>query len=138
MDWSKCFTVLLVEDNQDHAHLVRAYVSASKEAPFQVVHASSVTEALPGLRAGTADIVLLDLTLPDSAGLETYRTVRAYAGQVPIVIMSGIDDEDLAVQAVREGAQDYLRKGDLSREDLLHALRFAIERHRRQTQPATD
>lgn len=128
-------TVLLVEDNQQHAHLVRAYVSKSNDTPFHVMHADSVAQALPYLRAGAVDIVLLDLGLPDSAGLETYRTVRAHAGRVPIVIMSGTDDEDLAVQAVREGAQDYLRKGDLSREDLLHALRFAIARHRHETHP---
>jgi DNA-binding response OmpR family regulator len=138
MNNGESINVLLVEDNPQHVRLVQAYLAASRDPSFHLLHAQSVAAALQVLRESAMDIVLLDLTLPDSTGLETYRAVRADVGRMPIVIMSGVDDEELAIQAVREGAQDYLRKGDLSREDLLHALRFAIERHRSQTQPLAD
>jgi DNA-binding NarL/FixJ family response regulator len=101
------------------------------------------------LREGGVDIILLDLTLPekfvdttrrssrntptstpDSGGLDTFQTIRARAGGTPIVVLSGIDDEELAVRAVREGAQDYLLKGDLTASTLVRALAFAIERHK--------
>ncbi len=79
------------------------------------------------------DIMLLDLSLPDSVGLETINKVRAYTLDVPIIVLTGLDDEEIAMQAVQAGAQDYLAKGDLDDNMLTRAIRYAVERHRLQT-----
>ncbi len=123
--------VLLVEDNPTQARLVQAYLDQSGQASFRLVHADALSAGLERLDGGDVDIVLLDLMLPDSEGLETFRAVQARANGVPVVVLSGIDDEELAVQAVREGAQDYLIKGEVNSQALLHAIHFAIERKRR-------
>ncbi len=126
--------VLLVEDSPEHARLVQAYLDKSGQASLRLVLAGTLSAGLERLDRGGVDLVLLDLTLPDSAGLETFRAVQVRANGVPIVVLSGIDDEELAVQAVREGAQDYLFKGEVNSQALLHAMHFAIERKRRQTE----
>jgi DNA-binding response OmpR family regulator len=122
--------VLLVEDNPQQARLVRAFLSKFQTPSYVLVHADRLSTGLERLRESSVDIILLDLTLPDSAGLDTFHKVHAQAGDIPIVILSGIDDEELAVRAVRGGAQDYLLKGDLTASALVHALNFAIERHK--------
>jgi DNA-binding response OmpR family regulator len=131
---SGCLKVLLVEDNPEHARLVQTYLDRSGQVSFGLLHADTLAAGLERLNSGGVDVVLLDLTLPDSAGLETFRAVQVRANGVPVVILSGIDDEDLAVQAVREGAQDYLIKGEANNQTLLHALHFAIERKKRQAE----
>jgi DNA-binding response OmpR family regulator len=128
--------VLLVEDNPEHARLVQAYLKKSGQVSFRLVHADTLSAGLERLDRGGVDVVLLDLTLPDSAGLETFRAVQVRANGVPVVVLSGIDDEELAVHAVREGAQDYLLNGEVNSQALLHAIHFAIERKRRQADVA--
>jgi DNA-binding response OmpR family regulator len=123
--------VLLVEDRPEQARLVQAYLETSGQSSFTLVHAATLSAGLTRLDGGDVDIILLDLMLPDSEGLETFRVVHARASGVPIVILSGIDDEEMAVQAVREGAQDYLTKGELDRQALVHAIHFAIERKKK-------
>jgi DNA-binding response OmpR family regulator len=127
---SAALKLLVVEDHPEHARLVQAYLARSSDPSLHVFHADTLAAAVRHLGVAGIDLILLDLTLPDSQGLDTFRTVHAHAPSVPIVVLSGNDDEELAVQAVREGAQDYLTKGDLGRESLLHAVRFAIERHK--------
>ena len=122
--------VLLVEDNPQQARLVQAFLSKFQTPAYALVHADRLSAGLERLEESGVDIILLDLTLPDSDGLDTFHTVRAHAEDIPIVILSGIDDEELAVRAVREGAQDYLLKGDLNASALVRALNFAIERHK--------
>ena len=122
--------VLLVEDNLQHARLVQAFLSKFETPSYALVHADRLSTGLERLRESGVDTILLDLTLPDSGGLETFQKIHAQAKGIPIVVLSGIDDEELAVRAVREGAQDYLLKGDLNGSALVHALRFAIERHK--------
>jgi DNA-binding response OmpR family regulator len=77
--------------------------------------------------------MLLDLSLPDSVGLTTINNVRAYTLDVPIIVLTGLDDEEIAMQAVQAGAQDYLAKRDLDVNMLTRAIRYAVERHRLQT-----
>lgn len=124
--------LLLVEDNPGDARLLRALLLESAPASWELVHAARLADAEPYLAAGGIDAVLLDLSLPDAHGLETVARMRALAAELPIVVLTGTDDEALAVQAVQAGAQDYLVKGHADGRLLLRAVRYALERHRLQ------
>jgi len=119
--------VLLIEDNPGDADLVRLRLVESNP-PVQVDCVRKLSEALKALAADTPSLVLLDLNLPDSRGAETFRRVLEKAPDVPVVILSGQDDENLAIKAVHQGVQDYLIKGDITSKHLDRALRYAIER----------
>jgi len=125
--------LLLVEDNPGDIVLVQELLHESAEAiAFEFSAASSLAEAGEALQTGAIDIVLLDLTLPDVAGMETIRGMREFCDHTPVVILSGVNDEDLALRAVREGAQDYLNKNCLDPGSLIRTIRYALERHRLQ------
>jgi signal transduction histidine kinase len=128
--------VLLVEDNSGDARLLREMFSEEKTGSFQLTHVLHLSEALVLLAKGGVDIVLLDMGLPDGHGLDTVRRARAVAPGVPLIVLTGLDDEALAAQAMKEGAQDYLIKGEIENRALPRALRHSIERHRMQL--ATD
>jgi PAS domain S-box-containing protein len=117
--------VLLLEDADADARVVE---SVLREFPFEVRRAASLAEALAALRCEDFDVVLADLNLPDSAGLATLEVLRALADAVPIVVMTGHDDESTAVRAVAAGAQDYLIKGGTDAATLVRSLRYAVER----------
>ena len=119
--------VLLVEDNQDDALLIQEALSETK---IKIEAAERLSAALERLSRGALDAVLLDLSLPDAQGLDTIRRVRSYAPGVPIVVLTGLDDEEAAVKAVEQGAQDYLIKGQVDGHLLVRSLRYAIQRHR--------
>lgn len=122
--------VLLVEDNPDDALLVRAWLRAASSSTFDVVHVSSLQDALTAAQRAPFDAVLLDLTLPDGYGLATLCRFHSAMPQLPIVVLSGVQDEAVALEAVRHGAQDYLVKGDDHGPPMARALRYAIERKR--------
>jgi len=124
--------VLLVEDNPGDARLVRESLDDGLPGQFIVQVAESLSQALETLRsaADEVDVVVLDLTLPDCQGLETYRAVHALAPAIPILVLSGLNDETIAMKAVHEGAQDFLRKARVDGELLPRAIRYAMERHR--------
>jgi signal transduction histidine kinase/ActR/RegA family two-component response regulator len=128
--------ILLVEDNTGDAGLLRAAFSevSTSNFSFRLVHAERVTQALACLTQEPFDVVLLDLSLPDAGGLETIVRVRDAAPSLPIVIMTGLDDENVAVEAIRQGAQDYLVKGQVDSGVLVRAIRCAIERKRIESQ----
>jgi signal transduction histidine kinase len=126
--------VLLVEDNVDDAELVRAMFRRGRSDNFVLTHMLSMTEAVHRLAEGGVDIVLLDLGLPDGSGMETVRRAHAAAPDVPLIVLTGVDDEQLAAQALKEGAQDYLIKGQIENRALPRALRYAIERHEMQVE----
>ena len=118
--------VLLVEDDPDDAQLTRL---ALKEAGrFKVRHVISLAEAKRELAAGQPEVILLDINLPDSTGLETVLAMRAAAPEVPIVIMSGHDDSDFALSTIEVGAQDYLVKGVIGSDSLKRVIRHACGR----------
>ena len=121
-------SVLLIEDNPIHVRLVQALLSEARSPTFELATAESLKDGLNKLGAGGIELVLLDLTLPDSQDLETFVRVRAHAPNVPIVIVTGVDDIKLAAKAVEAGAQDYLVKTQLQRNVLTRSLRYAIER----------
>ena len=119
--------VLLIEDNPGDADLVRLrLVEGQPGLRVDCVH--RLSDALVSLAKETPSLVLLDLNLPDSRGAETFRKVMEIAPQVPVVVLSGQDDEALAMKAVHHGVQDYLIKGDFSSARLERAMRYAVER----------
>lgn len=122
--------VLLVEDNTEHAELLERLLGFSEYPTFAVATAASLAAGFEKLRGWEPDIVLLDLSLPDSDGVETFRRMNAVAPAVPIVILSGISDVTLAIEMVQEGAQDYLVKGHVDTHLLLRSIQYAIERKR--------
>ena len=130
MNAASSIRVLLVEDNPGDARLIREYLSDPAGASFELEQAGTLTAGAERLSRGGIDIVLLDLSLPDSPMPETFRRVHQCDPQVPIIVMSGLDDEQFAVQTVQEGAQDYLVKGHVDTRLLVHAMRYAIERKR--------
>ncbi len=122
--------VLIVEDNLADSRLVREMLAESEDEPFAFQSAERLSEALELLTHGAADLILLDLSLPDSQGLETFHRVRVAAPDVPVVLLTGRDDHALALQVLRLGAQDYLVKGQADAKALGRAIRYAIERQR--------
>ncbi len=122
--------VLLVEDNPGDARLVREALAEARGARFALTHVDCLAPALKQLAAGDMDVILLDLSLPDASGLETLSKTHAAAPGVPIVVLTGLDDEEVALKAVYEGAQDYLVKGQMEGRLLTRSLGYAIERQR--------
>lgn len=120
--------ILLVEDNIKEAELLQEFLSQTRKIRFEITHVQRLDETLELLQQKSFDIILLDLVLQDSQGLETIASVRRTSTLTPIVVLTGLDDENLAVQSIRSGAQDYLIKGQVDSPLLIHALRYAIER----------
>jgi len=121
-------TVLLIEDNPGDARLIRELLAEGKASSFRLECADRLSAGIEYLASAKVDIVLLDLGLPDSRGFDTFIKVHNSAPQIPIVILSGLTDEELATKTVREGAQDYLVKGHTDSDLLGRSLRYAIER----------
>ncbi len=130
-------TVLLVEDNPADARLVQLMLADAHVPRFALVPVDRLTIAVETLVSGRQiDAILLDLGLPDGQGLANVTRLRGVAPRVPIIIMSGNDDEAVAVAGVRDGAQDYLVKGRIEADGLTRALRYAIERQEVETRLA--
>ena len=123
-------TLLIIEDNPGDARLLREMFWNDDSSPSEMIHVDSMGEAEKYLLANAVDVVLLDLGLPDAQGLQAIRRAHAAAPTVPLVVLTGMDDETLAAQTLREGAQDYLVKGQVEPRSLLRTLRYAIERKR--------
>ena len=120
--------VLLIEDNPGDARLIGEMLSEVDGTLFDVETACRLSDGLTRIQKGGIDAVLLDLGLPDSAGLDTFEKVHDQAPEVPIVMLTGLDDTELALEGVRMGAQDYLVKGRVDGDLLARTLRYAIER----------
>jgi diguanylate cyclase (GGDEF)-like protein/PAS domain S-box-containing protein len=120
--------LLLVEDNAGDARLIREMFNDQGAHDIELVRVASMSEAEEKLAERAFDMILLDLGLPDSQGLEVVRRAHAAAPRVPLVVLTGMDDESLAAQALQVGAQDYLIKGQIEIRGLLRALRYAVER----------
>ncbi|PZS36196.1 MAG: GGDEF domain-containing response regulator [Pseudonocardiales bacterium] len=126
--------LLLVEDNPGDALLVREMLRGALDEPFELVHVRSLGEAQRELAGGGATCVLLDLSLPDADGVDAVTRTQAAAPDVPIVVLTGRDDERLALSAVQEGAQDYLIKSRVDELLIGRSIRYAIERKRAEVQ----
>jgi len=128
----KPLKVLLVEDNPDDVVLLRHYLAKIPSAQIEFEPVGRLVTALECLneKAAEIDVILIDLGLPDSQGLDTFCQVHLQAPKTPIVVLSGLDDERLGVQAVREGAQDFLVKGQVTGDLLWRSLQYSVERRR--------
>jgi len=126
----KQIKVLLVEDNPTDARLVQEMLADSANCFFDFNHAESISTTNSCLNKSQYDVILLDLSLPDSNGLESLKSMVSNNPDLPIVILTGLDDEQMAIDAVQHGAQDYLVKGQGGTALLTRALRYAIERKR--------
>jgi Flp pilus assembly CpaE family ATPase len=124
--------VLLIENNPADAGLVRSMLSESHGAEFRVEWAKALAPGMILLGRGEIDMVLLDLSLPDSQGLESLTAIRHAAPSIPVVVLTSLDDQDFAHEAVRCGAQDYLIKGELTGGMLARTLSYAMLRQRDQ------
>ncbi len=124
----KTINILVIEDNTDDVFLLRTMLQKVTDRRFELHHIGTLASGLTRLAEGNVDVVLLDLSLPDSSGLETFRAVKARARDVPIIVLSGTDDETLAVNAVHAGAEDYLVKDRVNSQLLTRAIIYAIER----------
>ncbi|MGC1396671.1 MAG: PAS domain-containing protein, partial [Coleofasciculaceae cyanobacterium] len=124
---AQLLNILLVENNITEAELLKNFLSENWGIDFEITHIQCLKKTLELLQQKSFDVILLNMELPDSQGLETIATVRE-ASLTPIVVVTGLDDEELAVQAIRQGAQDYLIKGQVDSPVLINALRYAIER----------
>lgn len=120
--------LLLVEDNQGDARLLQEMLNQRSLSGTEVSHVTTMTDAESHLGRHAVDIIVLDLGLPDANGVESIRRAHAAAPRIPLVVLTGSDDEALAAQALQEGAQDYLLKGQIEARGLLRSLRYAIER----------
>ncbi len=120
--------VLLVEDNPGDARLVKEMLAEEQGAFFDLEWADTLDKGLKRLAVGGIQAVLLDLNLPDSKGFNTITRAQSEAPNVPIVVMTGMDDEMLAIRAVRQGIQDYLVKGQVDSRQLARIVRYAIAR----------
>jgi diguanylate cyclase (GGDEF)-like protein/PAS domain S-box-containing protein len=128
----KTLQVLVVEDNAGDARLLREMFSKERPDTYRLTHLVRMRDAEVHLAMRETDIILLDMGLPDGDGIDTVRRARAAAPSVPVIVLTGLDDEKLAAQAMQAGAQDYLIKGQIENRALPRALRHAIESHRMQ------
>jgi DNA-binding response OmpR family regulator len=122
---SKPTNILLIEDNPGD---VRIIIEKTKRAQFTILHSEKLSDGIKRLKEEPIELVLLDLTLPDSQGIETFTRLYAKVQKVPIVILTGCDDEELGIKSIQKGAQDYLVKGQITDDMLVRVLRYAIER----------
>jgi len=126
--------ILLVEDNPGDKRLVQEAFREIAELQSEIVHCDTLKQALESLAGGRPDVVLIDLGLPDAQGLEAVRRIHDAAPEVPLVVLTMLNDESLGMQALKEGAQDYLIKTHIDWRTIWRALCYAIERQRVQVE----
>ena len=129
----KPIQVLLVEDNPGDARLIQEHLADAGATYFKMETAQTLANALEKCSRPEIDVALLDLGLPDSVGLDTLKAFQSCATELPVVVLSGLNDEKIAIQAVQLGAQDYLIKGEINGALIARSLRYAIERKRSET-----
>jgi DNA-binding response OmpR family regulator len=125
----KHIKVLLIEDNEGDVRLIWEILSEVRNSPFYLEVAGTLLSGLQTIEKNTPDVILLDLSLPDSNGIYTLNRVRDKAKKVPVVVLTGFDDEITAIKSLKEGAQDYLVKGRTDSDLLKRALIYSIERN---------
>jgi len=126
----KTIKVLYVEDDMEHAILIREFIEEIKTVHYELTHVQRLDEALVELDNDNYDVILLDLSLPDEQGVDTVARVCEKAPDIPVVVMSDTDDETMAIKALQKGAEEYLVKGKVKSNALSRILRYAIIRHK--------
>jgi len=122
--------ILLIEDNEDDVELIRHYLTDPTGAPYTLDWTDTCATGLTFLQRGGIDILLLDLSLPDSHGMKTFMDVHTSVPSIPVVVLTGLEDDQLGLQMVEQGAQDFLVKGQFDSKLLSRTLRYALERSR--------
>ncbi|MCP4251965.1 MAG: GGDEF domain-containing response regulator [Candidatus Scalindua sp.] len=126
----KIIKILYVEDEIDHAILIGELIEEIKNVNYEMTHVQQLEEALLELDNERYDIVMLDLSLPDKQGVDTITTVCERAPGIPVVVMTSMKDESMAIKALQKGAEEFLVKGDINSHALSRVLRYAIMRHK--------
>jgi len=121
-------SVLIVEDNPGDVLLIKEYLSEKQDVDYVIAEADTLESAIGLISRNNFDVILLDLSLPDSMGLDTVREVITTSPDTAVIVLTGLQDEDIALQAVRYGAQDYLEKQSLAPSMLYKSIIYAIER----------
>ena len=129
---------LLIEDNPADARLIREVLREASNTPIELEWVKGLARGLSRLSSKPMDLMLLDLGLPDSRGLATFATAHRYSPELPIIILTGLDDRELAARAICEGAQDYLVKGCVEASSMVEAIQRAVIRRRRQAENSFD
>lgn len=122
--------ILLIEDNSGDARLIKEMLKDVHQLSIELEHADSLSFGTERLTKGGIDLVLLDLSLPDSQGVETLARLRKAFADIPVVVLTGLDNEESAIEAIGSGAQDYLVKSLINSHSLFRSIRYALERHR--------
>jgi DNA-binding NarL/FixJ family response regulator len=126
---TKTITALLIEDDPDDAVLIQRYLTNSPRVTYNVTHVDRLADGLKILNCFRFDIILLDLGLPDGPmGIKTFEKTYAEASSIPIIVLTGHDDDQIAIESVQKGAQDYIVKGQVTGSMLGRSIRYAIER----------
>ncbi|MTI57920.1 GGDEF domain-containing response regulator [Geosporobacter ferrireducens] len=126
--YNRLIKLLLVEDNHGDARLITEILKEVSDIKFAITHVRRLEDACKILREENLDIALVDLGLPDSQGYETFLKIKQQSDEIPIILLTGLSCEDMAIRAVQEGAQDYLYKEEVTKEILIRSIQYAIER----------
>jgi diguanylate cyclase (GGDEF)-like protein len=124
----KPIEILLVEDNPGDVRLISELLMDSAKSVYQLAHVDRLSKGAELINRRTVDVILLDLSLPDCRGLDTVSALNGYANKIPIIVLTGLNDEETAIAAVHAGAQDYLIKGQVDGNLLWRSIRYAIQR----------
>jgi len=127
---TKTCKVLLIEDDSADAQLIMEILREEPENAMEVLHVDNLARGLDALARGGIDVVLLDLTLPDSSGHNTFAMLAKHVPTMPVIVLTGMDDKAMAIRIVQEGAQDYLVKSMVDYTMLARSIRYSIERKR--------
>ena len=135
---NKNFNILLIEDNSADVRLIKELLKDSAELEFDLEAYPRLSEGLNTLKTKTFDVILLDLTLPDSDRESTLERVLTFTDTIPIIILTGLDDKEFALLSLQKGAQDYMVKSELNGPSLTRAILYAIERHKIESEKVSD
>ena len=127
---TKTSKVLLIEDDPADAQLIMEILREEPEHAMEILQVSNLADGLKALERGGIDVVLLDLTLPDSSGHNTFAMLLEHVSTIPVIVLTGMDDKEMAIRIVQEGAQDYLVKSLVDYTMLARSIRYSIERKR--------
>src|ERR1041385_9553517 len=122
--------ILLIEDNPGDANLIHIHLKEAFPQAFQLSTAAYLKDGLELIRHNEFDIIIIDLSLPDSSGLDTFNAVYKAAPEVAIVVLTGLEDEDIGIATVKMGAQDFLVKGKVSSKTIKRSVNYSIERYK--------
>lgn len=126
----KKMRLLLVEDMPGHVYMVNTLLKTAKDFPHEIVSVERLEEALAQLEGPAFDVALVDLGLPDSSGFDTFARIREKAPELPVIVLTVLEDDAIAARATAEGAFEYLIKGDLDQALLIQSISAALERRR--------